>query len=260
MGGFSIVPRPWRRMAATPRHDVGTEPAIPARLGTQKYEFGEDWFSMRIPTFEKLVAPLAGSPCQLLEIGPYEGRSTTWLIDNVLTNPKSRLDSIDLHIRDELRRNVERTGRSAQVTLHEGNSRDILGKLRSNTYDFAYVDGSHWTLHVIEDAVAAFRLAKVGGLVGFDDYLWDVPPLNVYGTPKPALDAFLSLYAGSNNRYHPLVERIDIEDVWQIWIRKMADIPVPKRARVGAWARFWARGWANVSVMRNNQLRHRRLR
>ena len=190
------------------------------------YDFSSDWFSMRIPLFEKYVAPLGGSPCALLEIGPYEGRSTTWLIDNALTHPESHLDSVDLHLSDKLRRNVDRTGRAQQVTLYEGLSREILRTLPLAFYDFIYIDGSHHTIDVLEDAILAFRLAKLGAVITFDDYLWDEPPWNEYGTPKPAIDTFLTLYAYPT-RYGRMVDVIETGDSWQVWVRKVSDQPRP---------------------------------
>jgi len=189
-------------------------------MSDAKYCFNDDWFSPYIPKFEKYVAPLAGSPCALLEVGAYEGRATTWLADRVLTHPLSRIDAIDLRLSDILRSNIQKTGRSEQITLHEGMSRHILRNLPLNAYDFIYVDGSHQTIDVLEDAVAAFQLAKVGAIIAFDDYMWDAPPWNQWGVPKPAMDAFLEMYARPQ-RYSPLVE--PIEEGWQIWVRKLRE-------------------------------------
>lgn len=185
-----------------------------------KYVFGEDWFSPYIPKFLEHVAPLAGSPCALLEIGAYEGRATTWLADNVLTHPSSRMDVIDLRLSDVLKSNIQKTGRSGQITLHEGLSRHVVRNLPLAAYDFIYVDGSHQTIDVMEDAIAAFRLAKVGAIIAFDDYLWDPPCWNDWGVPKPAMDAFLELYARPQ-RHLPLVE--PFEEGCQIWIRKLRE-------------------------------------
>ncbi len=184
------------------------------------YEFTSDWFSMRIPTFEKFLAPLVGSPCNILEVGCYEGRSTTWLVDNILTHPDSHLDAIDFHPNEIFDQNIINTGRSGQVNFHCGFSHDVLRTLALDTYDFIYVDASHSTVRVLEDAVLSFRLAKIGAVIGFDDYLWDAPPYNDEGIPKPALDAFLELY-GNSPRYEPLIERLPINDDWQVWVKKI---------------------------------------
>ncbi len=194
----------------------------------RSYEFGEDWFTVCRPNFERHVLPLAGKPVRLLEIGSFEGRSATWLIDNVMSRPEARLDCVDPVIQDRLRRNVERTGRAAQVAFHQGPSRDVLRTLPLDAFDFIYVDGSHGTVAVLEDAVAAFQLAKPGGIIAFDDYLWnacwDVRSPTKHGSPKPAIDVFLALYA-MPTRYAPLVEVLPVTSKHQMWVLKLAESP-----------------------------------
>ncbi len=188
------------------------------------YDFTEDWFSKRIPIFEKHVAePLAGTPCRLLEIGSFEGRASTWLVDHVLTNTLSRLDCVDFRLNEKLMRNIEKTGRADQVFFHQGLSQHVLRTLPLSSYDFIYVDGSHETIPVLEDAVAAFQLAKPGAIIAFDDYLWNDPAFNKHGVPKPALDAFLALYARPRG-YQPMVDLINIGMDWQLWVRKTPEI------------------------------------
>lgn len=183
------------------------------------YEFTEDWFSMHIPTFQRHLGPLAGTPCRLLEIGSHEGRATTWLADHILTHREARLDTIDPQPPDRLRRNIARTGRASQIGLHVNVSRKVLRHLPLSTYDFIYVDGSHGTVDVLEDAVSSYQLTRQGGIIAFDDYPWDVPALSQEGVPGPAIDAFLSLYANPS-RYNARVELI--EAAWQVWVRRLA--------------------------------------
>jgi predicted O-methyltransferase YrrM len=191
------------------------------------YTFADDWFSPNLPNFTRFLLdeadpPLAGSPCRLLEVGAHEGRATTWLADNLLAHPESRLDTLDLTLLSALHANVAATGRAGQISLYEGNSEEILRQLPMATYDFIYVDASHQTIDVLTDAVLAFALAKPGSLIAFDDYEWDHPPWNEYGVPKPALDAFLSLYAYPE-RYKPVVSVLLKQ--WQLWVRKLSRRP-----------------------------------
>ena len=64
-------------------------------------------------------------------------------------------------------------------------------------FDLIYIDGSHTAPDVLTDAVLAFQLLRVGGVMIFDDYLWSmeaplyVDPLNM---PKPAIDAFTMIF------------------------------------------------------------------
>ena len=50
---------------------------------------------------------------------------------------------------------------------------------------------------VLTDAVMAFPLLRVGGIMAFDDYLWTVEAKgeeNPLFMPKPAIDAFANLF------------------------------------------------------------------
>jgi predicted O-methyltransferase YrrM len=141
------------------------------------------------------------------------------MADNVLTDPTARLDTIELHPSETLKSNIAKNPHARKITLYAGMSREVLHTLPLNSYDFIYVDGSHQTIDVLEDAILSFQLAKVGAIIGFDDYRWDEPPWNKWGVPAPALDAFQALYA-TPDRYRPLVEVIEIG--WQLWVRKIA--------------------------------------
>jgi predicted O-methyltransferase YrrM len=113
-----------------------------------------------------------------------------------------------------LRHNLCETGAEFKVDVQIGLSRDVLHTVPFATFDFAYIDGSHWSCDVLEDAVTVFRRTKIGGLIAFDDYVWDDPKYNQHGTPKPAIDAFLTCYK------HKLKV---LEHQYQVWIRKLID-------------------------------------
>lgn len=64
-------------------------------------------------------------------------------------------------------------------------------------FDFVYIDGSHQAPDVLLDAILGFELLRIGGLMVFDDYLWQeqLPggsdPLRC---PKISIDAFKTIY------------------------------------------------------------------
>lgn len=176
--------------------------------------FQFDWFSGSIPSFKKHLADLRGRPSHALEIGCHEGRASTWLLENILTHPDARLTTIDIYVQESFWENVKSTGGLAKTQMLVKPSREILRELPFCSYDFIYIDGSHWTIDVLEDAVLSFRLAKVGAVVAFDDYLWDDPRWNQEGTPKDAIDAFLHIYRAKIKV---------LEHTHQVWIRKLSD-------------------------------------
>ena len=59
-------------------------------------------------------------------------------------------------------------------------------------FDFIYVDGSHQAQDVLADAVMSWMLLRKGGLLIFDDYLWEKN--DFLSTPKFAIDSFVNCY------------------------------------------------------------------
>jgi predicted O-methyltransferase YrrM len=177
-------------------------------------QFNADWFSHNIPRFGKHLRHLRDTPCRALEIGTHEGRATTWLLQNILTHRHARIDCVDIVVQDNLWDNIKAAGGLQKVMLYRAPSAEALRLLPLGAFDFVYVDGSHSTLNVIEDAVLSFRLAKAGAVISFDDYRWNDPDFNQNGTPKPAVDFFLQVY-------RPKIEVL--EHGYQVWVRKLSD-------------------------------------
>ena len=74
---------------------------------------------------------------------------------------------------------------------------DLISQRRLGYFDIIYIDGSHQAPDVLTDAVMAFPLLRVGGIMAFDDYLWAVEAKgeeNPLFMPKPAIDAFANLF------------------------------------------------------------------
>jgi hypothetical protein len=48
--------------------------------------FSQDWFSQHIPIWTRLLHEFKGKAgLRVLEIGTFEGRSTCWLLENIVT-------------------------------------------------------------------------------------------------------------------------------------------------------------------------------
>lgn len=195
-------------MTATPREAVD-------------YQFTVDWFSYNIPTWQALVPPLA--PRRIIEIGCFEGRATTWLIEQC-----ARVQPIELHCVDTWQGGEEFASVNADGRLlsaaearfdhnvaaaiaraphevlynkHKARSNqalvEILASGEFGGYDLIYIDGSHLASDVLSDAVLAFELLRVGGLMIFDDYLWCMQADGSQDSlfmPKPAIDAFINIF------------------------------------------------------------------
>ena len=197
----------------------------------RQYEFSDDWFSKNLVLFTRYLGDLKGKPCRMLEIGSYEGRSLVWLLENVVTHEAARIDSVDVAENPRLRQNLAATGSPEKVNFTLGRSADVLRTLAANTYDFAYIDGCHWAVETLEDAVLSFPLVKAGGVIAFDDYGWDDPERNQFGRPKEAVDAFLAIYGGHVEVLH---------HGYQVWVRKRLPHQVaPPRLRPLKWQPYW---------------------
>lgn len=165
-----------------------------------------DWFSNNIGFLSKVLAPWAGRPgVQMLEIGSFEGRSTNWFLDNILTGAKSFITCVDtfggsaehagLELSDLHERFLANTAHAgARVSAYCGRSDTYCAQHAHNYFDIIYVDGSHTVEDIMIDALLAWRLLKPGGIMVFDDYGWGdhlAPELR----PKVAIDAFVAAYA-----------------------------------------------------------------
>jgi predicted O-methyltransferase YrrM len=177
--------------------------------------FTTDWFSYAIPNFTSAKKYL-GQVNSVLEIGVYQGRSTCWTLQNMLSDngsmtcvdPFIESDEIDMFFSPEptpvgtereklFRANVNESKKPGQtVDIHMGRSFAVLPKLLTQNlqFDFIYCDGNHSASTVISDAVLCYGLLKKGGVLLFDDYLWDHEP-DHHHRPKMSIDAFVNLYA-----------------------------------------------------------------
>jgi SAM-dependent methyltransferase len=179
----------------------------------RKYEFTQDWFTLNIPVWEKAIAPFKGKPgVKYLEVGLYEGRSAFWMLENVLTDPTSHFTGIDIfdgELKDRFFDNLRRCGAEGRATVLIGFSQVEMRRLPLESFDIIYIDGSHATADVLEDAVLSYRLLSPGGVLIFDDYAWAgalyTGPLTRDETsdfPKAAIDRFVQCFEGRMSVLH----------------------------------------------------------
>lgn len=197
------------------------------------YNFTQDWFYWAPEVWERLVPLLPGEPGsrQFLEIGSFEGRSMVWIVENMM-HDDDQLDCIDTwqggeeHSAEDMaaveqrfddnRNTLEIKYGSRYVFKHKATSTKELAcwltGIDDDTpeYAFIYIDGSHIAKDVLTDACMAWPLLKPGGLMVFDDYLWG-EPRDILHRPKPAVDAFVNIFA----------EEVEIVHVgYQLIVRK----------------------------------------
>ncbi|MBL8262414.1 MAG: class I SAM-dependent methyltransferase [Xanthomonadaceae bacterium] len=158
----------------------------PAHVAPQ---FSENWFEHNIPHWERWLGDFRDrSGLRALEIGSFEGRSTLWLCENILTADDCRIDCLDLFAADPVYGDYHARFRSNtaahahKIREFPGPSFDGLRKV-DGRYDIVYIDGWHSAFGAMADGVMSWPLLKVGGVMIFDDYLWVPPKLG----PPPRL-------------------------------------------------------------------------
>jgi predicted O-methyltransferase YrrM len=134
--------------------------------------FTNNWFARSQSCFDLLNSTESYSfkPISLLEIGVWEGQSTTWFLDNILTHDESRMISIDMKPQELFYRNLSLSSGCDKHRLIIDRSQLALPTLHGELFDIVYVDGSHFPDDVLRDAVMSFELLRVGGYIVFDDY------------------------------------------------------------------------------------------
>ena len=182
-----------------------------------EYKFTQDWFSWAPAVWEQLI-PLVPDRLNLLEIGSFEGRSAVWLAENMVED-EGNIQCIDTWEGGEEHSNGEMTGAEERF-LHNMNvfeakhpNRAIIQIKDTSTralarffekeysYGFIYIDGSHIAKDVLTDACMAWPLLMQGGIMVFDDYLWG-EPRDILHRPKPAIDAFVNIFAEEVDMVH----------------------------------------------------------
>ncbi len=192
------------------------------------YEFTEDWFSENNPEkvvrqFDEFLSEFKDKPCMFLEIGSFEGMSTIWMLENILTEESSQIFCIDAWAEwtgDAFVRfvsNINKTGLKDKVHIVKGDSSEELRVFPKEYFDFIYIDGNHDEKAVIKDAIGSFRILKKGGIIAFDDYLLGISYPNspgskaMNGSTKKAIDYFLDVFQDELEIIH--------KD-YQVWIKK----------------------------------------
>jgi predicted O-methyltransferase YrrM len=151
--------------------------------------FSADWVAEHAPFWAETLSEFAcadGAGFDVLEVGAFEGRSAVWFTGNlhvrtitcvdtfqggeeqsVLGNPKLAV------LEETFDANMRAAGLTGGVLhKHKGTSHEILPRLmiEGKRYDLIYIDGGH-TPHATQfDAVLSLHLARVGGVIVFDDY------------------------------------------------------------------------------------------
>ena len=169
-----------------------------------------DWFTGNIPTW--LMAFRKNnysrtSELNCMEIGSWQGLSAVFVL-HYFSNAK--LTCVDTWAGADEHKSGSAAAPETLLNIEEifnlnlFNYKDRLTKYRGTSYQFfnynfqrdrfdlIYVDGSHHADDVLVDAIKAFEMLKVNGLMIFDDYFWDYYTRTI-DNPSGAINAFIRL-------------------------------------------------------------------
>ena len=176
-------------------------PLVEAKAMPNKYP---NWFKITAEeNFKSQLMPLAGKfGLRFLQIGAFTGNASVWLVDNILTQRNSVLEDVDTWSGSDEQEHkemdwldVERTYDSRiafrpNIIKYKMDSKEFLRSIEKVTFDFIYIDGDHTAEGVLQDAVLGWRLLKPGGIMAFDDYLWE-DPRGIEFQPGWSIDTFV---------------------------------------------------------------------
>ncbi len=161
-------------------------------------DFTQDWNGQ----FKKNTENLKGMVQFALEIGAFEGLTSTYICDNLLKDKDSRLIAIDPLTDEYLPGHEDNALFVGQYDRFIRNTRTYPIELMRTTsdkafkqpgfkdyrFDFIYIDGDHRREQVYQDGANSFHCCRVGGHILFDDYEWREET-------KQGIDQFLMDYA-----------------------------------------------------------------
>lgn len=170
----------------------------------------QDWFSFNIDRWRSLFPLVKTAAPRVLEIGSWEGRSAVFLLTELCARGGSLtcIDHFDLmqttagrERHERIMHNLALTGKPFRVI--EGFSFPMLMAVLQEEmvapepgFDWIYVDGSHEADDTLLDGELAWRLARNGAVVIFDDYRWNKEPEDSEHHPKRGIDTFMALHTG----------------------------------------------------------------
>jgi len=179
-----------------------------------------DTFTKHIPTWERVLdepyrQTFINTPTNVLDIGAGEGAATIWFAENLVSNPKSKVYSIDSWWQKELEKkfdaNVSDSGLSYRVVKQKGSIPHILSELVVkqtgwNKFGVIHYNYSTNTIDALNIITTCFNLLlRDDGILVINNYD-TTHKINLLGGTavhyREALEFLKRVYAG---RYEVLV-------------------------------------------------------
>jgi predicted O-methyltransferase YrrM len=141
------------------------------------------------------LAPWLESPCSVLEIGSYEGRSAIAFLEYL---PLCRLTTVDIFIDPDVEARFDRNlaPYGERVTKIKGRAIPIMEKMLDERveFDVIYLDTGKNRAASFANSAIAWPLLRTGGILIWDDMLWG-PERPDHSRPGPGIRLFASMFA-----------------------------------------------------------------
>ena len=158
-----------------------------------KYKYTKPWF-LNSEIINVLQDKISATTIKfnILEIGCYEGLSSSFFSDTIMDHNDSTLDCVDPYyisgtvpgitsqcITEQtmklFKENINLSKNSNKITFHNETS-DSFFKKNTKKYNFIYVDGCHEQDYIDRDIRNSFDALEIGGILWMDDYGGGHPP------------------------------------------------------------------------------------
>ena len=197
------------------------------------YKFSMDfWNDCHYKNFEKIAGHCRREqkPVEILEIGTFEGRTTTWILENI---ENSNVVCIEPEPFVNFHNNLDPWLESGRLRwIKEYSFKALIQEyLVGNKYDLVYVDGDHFAPSVLQDAILSWKILKKDGILLFDDFGMIISDNYFYIShkefenykndgcmwihPREGIQAFLNLYKG---QYKFFI------DNYQVGVQKICEV------------------------------------
>ena len=170
----SRLPESVRHLARLARHVLRKgqpSPGIPAELLAE----------CRVCASRNELVKNLPKQARLAEIGTYRGEFARHILA-ACEPAELHLIDIDVSLLDPTVANERR------VSIHRGQSQDMLARFPDDHFDWIYIDGDHSYEGVSGDARVAARKVKPGGYLVFNDFAHADPYLGAYGVHRAVVE------------------------------------------------------------------------
>ena len=149
----------------------GNHVAVDFKRKIKKYNLSVFWFMNNLEIFNYFFPRDSDKSFTYLEIGSYEGMSLLYLLEKY---KNAKITAVDLWNDDNIEISFNKnTNKYSNLKKIKLDSIIALRELNKNKekFNYIYVDGFHDGAHVIVDAIEAFKLLDINGIMILDDFM-----------------------------------------------------------------------------------------